>query len=122
MSGHAGARVMVVDDKRGSREALQKMLAKEGFEVAMAHDAETAVEMFGAAPVNLVITDLRMPSMDGIGLLRQVKRVSPNTEVILISGVGSIESAVEGDARGRLRLPDQTAGARGCSQGDWQGA
>ena len=95
MSSHAGARVMVVDDKRGSREALQKMIAKEGFDVAMAHDAETAAEMFVAEPVNLLITDLRMPGMDGIGLLKEVKRISPDTEVILISGAGSIESAVE---------------------------
>ena len=95
MSEHDGVRVLVVDDKRGSREALQKMIAKEGFDVAMAHDAETAAEMFGAEPVNLVITDLRMPGMDGIGLLKEVKRLSPDTEVILISGAGSIESAVE---------------------------
>ena len=95
MSGREGARVLVVDDKRGSREALRKMLAKEGFDVAMAHDAETAVGAFGEAPANLVITDLRMPGMDGIELLRRVKRASPDTEVILISGVGSIESAVK---------------------------
>ena len=61
MNDHAGARVLVVDDKRGSREALQKMIAKEGFDVTMAHDAETAAGMFGAEPANLVITDLRMP-------------------------------------------------------------
>ena len=95
MSGREEARVLVVDDKRGSREALRKMIAKEGFDVAMAHDAETAVGAFGEAPANLVITDLRMPGMDGIELLRRVKRASPDTEVILISGVGSIESAVE---------------------------
>ena len=95
MSGREGARVLVVDDKRGSREALRKMIAKEGFEVEMAHDAETAAGMFGARPANLVITDLRMPGMDGIGLLKRVKRESPETEVILISGAGSIESAVE---------------------------
>lgn len=95
MSGRERARVLVVDDKRGSREALRKMIAKEGFDVAMAHDAETAVGAFGEAPANLVITDLRMPGMDGIELLRRVKRASPDTEVILISGVGSIESAVE---------------------------
>ncbi len=94
MSG-GGARVLVVDDKRGSREALRKMLAKEGFDVAMAHDAETAAGMFDANPASLVITDLRMPGMDGIGLLRDIKRISPETEVILISGAGSIESAVE---------------------------
>ena len=95
MSDHAGARVLVVDDKRGSREVLQKMIAKEGFDVVMAYDAEAAAKIFSAKPANLVLTDLRMPGMDGIGLLKEVKRLSPETEVILISGAGSIEAAVE---------------------------
>ena len=94
MSDHTGARVMVVDDKRGSREALQKMIAKEGFDVDMAHDAETAAEMFGAEPVNLVITDLRMPGWMA-SVAQGGETLKPDTEVILISGAGSIESAVE---------------------------
>ncbi|MBI2177880.1 MAG: sigma-54-dependent Fis family transcriptional regulator [Candidatus Tectomicrobia bacterium] len=87
--------VMVVDDKRGSREALEKMIAKEGFRVSLAHDAETALEAIERDPASVVITDLRMPGMDGIRLLKEVKRRNPRTEVILISGVGTVESAVE---------------------------
>ena len=87
--------ILVVDDKRGSREALQKMIAKEDFCVSVAHDAETALELFGKEPAHLVITDLRMPGMDGISLLKEVKRKSPETEVILISGHGTVEVAVE---------------------------
>ena len=87
--------VMVVDDKRGSREALEKMIAKEGFRVSLAHDAETALEALERDPASVVLTDLRMPGMDGITLLKEVKRRAPRTEVILISGVGTVESAVE---------------------------
>ena len=87
--------VMVVDDKRGSREALEKMIAKEGFRVSLAHDAETALETLERDPASVVLTDLRMPGIDGIRLLKEVKRRSPRTEVILISGVGTVESAVE---------------------------
>ncbi len=95
MRANSEIHVLVVDDKRGSREALQKMIAKEGFRVSLAHDAETAAEMLGRDPANVVITDLRMPGMDGISLLKQIKRKSPETEVILISGFGTVEAAVE---------------------------
>jgi two-component system response regulator HydG len=95
MRPNSEVHVMVVDDKRGSREALEKMIAKEGFRVSLAHDAETALEAIDRDPASVVITDLRMPGMDGIRLLKEVKRRSPRTEVILISGVGTVESAVE---------------------------
>ena len=94
MRANSEIHIMVVDDKRGSREALQKMIAKEDYRVSIAHDAETALELFDSEPAHLVITDLRMPGMDGISLLREVKRKSPETEVILISGHGTVESAV----------------------------
>jgi two-component system response regulator HydG len=95
MRPNSDIHIMVVDDKRGSREALQKMIAKEDYRVSMAHDTETALEIFGREAAHLVITDLRMPGRDGISLLKEVKRMSPETEVILISGHGTVETAVE---------------------------
>ncbi|MDP6279185.1 MAG: response regulator, partial [Nitrospinota bacterium] len=86
MRPNSDIHIMVVDDKRGSREALQKMIAKEGYQVSIAHDTETALEIFGCEAAHLVITDLRMPGRDGISLLKEVKRMSSETEVILISG------------------------------------
>jgi len=100
MRPNSGIHVMVVDDKRGSREALEKMIAKEGFRVSLAHDAETALQALEREPADVVITDLRMPGMDGIHLLKEVKRRNPRTEVILISGVGTVESAVEAMRQG----------------------
>ncbi|MEE9274773.1 MAG: sigma-54 dependent transcriptional regulator [bacterium] len=90
-----GSHILVVDDKRGSREALQKMISKEGYRVSLAHDAETAIDIFDRDPAGVIITDLRMPGMDGIGLLKEVKRRNAETEVILISGYGTVEAAVE---------------------------
>ncbi len=90
-----GSHILVVDDKRGSREALQKMISEEGYRVSLAHDAETAIDIFDRDPAGVVITDLRMPGMDGIGLLKEVKRRNGETEVILISGYGTVEAAVE---------------------------
>ncbi|MBT4094705.1 MAG: sigma-54-dependent Fis family transcriptional regulator, partial [Nitrospinaceae bacterium] len=75
--------------------ALEKMIAKEDYRVSFAHDAETALEIFETEPAHLVITDLKMPGMDGISLLKELKRKSPETEVILISGHGTVETAVE---------------------------
>lgn len=95
MRANSEIQVMVVDDKRGSREALEKMIAKEDYRVSIAHDAETALEIFDTEPAHLVITDLKMPGMDGISLLKELKRKSPETEVILISGHGTVETAVE---------------------------
>ncbi len=95
MRPNSDIHIMVVDDKRGSREALQKMIAKEGYRVSIAHDTETALEIFGREAAHLVITDLRMPGRDGISLLKEVKRMSSETEVILISGHGTVETAVE---------------------------
>ena len=95
MRPNSDIHIMVVDDKRGSREALQKMIAKEGYQVSIAHDTETALEIFGREAAHLVITDLRMPGRDGISLLKEVKRMSSETEVILISGHGTVETAVE---------------------------
>ncbi len=95
MRANSEIQVMVVDDKRGSREALEKMIAKEDYRVSVAHDAETALAIFETEPAHLVITDLKMPGMDGISLLKEVKRKSPETEVILISGHGTVETAVE---------------------------
>ncbi|MBT3350889.1 MAG: sigma-54-dependent Fis family transcriptional regulator [Nitrospinaceae bacterium] len=95
MRSNSEIQVMVVDDKRGSREALEKMIAKEDYRVSFAHDAETALEIFETEPAHLVITDLKMPGMDGISLLKELKRKSPETEVILISGHGTVETAVE---------------------------
>ncbi len=95
MRPNSDIHIMVVDDKRGSREALQKMIAKEGYQVSIAHDTETAPEIFGCEAAHLVITDLRMPGRDGISLLKEVKRMSSETEVILISGHGTVETAVE---------------------------
>ena len=95
MRANSEIQVMVVDDKRGSREALEKMIAKEDYRVSVAHDAETALKIFDTEPAHLVITDLKMPGMDGISLLKELKRKSPETEVILISGHGTVETAVE---------------------------
>ncbi len=86
--------ILVVDDQESIRLALAKMLTKEGFEVLLAEEGEDALETLRKRKINVILTDLRMPKMDGIQLLRASKLIRPEVEVILITAHGTIEKAV----------------------------
>ncbi|MHB9098989.1 MAG: sigma-54-dependent transcriptional regulator [Syntrophales bacterium] len=88
------ARILVVDDDQGMREFLEIMLTQEGYRVNTASDAGKALSQCRKEKYDLVITDLKMPKMDGIGFLRAVKDLSPETLVILITAYASGETAV----------------------------
>jgi two-component system response regulator PilR (NtrC family) len=88
------ARILVVDDDQGMREFLEIMLTKEGYSVNTASDAGKALNRCRKETFDLIITDLKMPKMDGIGFLREVKDLSPETLVILITAYASGETAV----------------------------
>jgi two-component system response regulator HydG len=87
--------ILVVDDMPGIRDALSKILTKEGFSVFSASDGEEAVKVLQKNDVAVVLTDLKMPRIDGVELLRIAKTISPDIEVILITGHGTVEVAVE---------------------------
>jgi len=86
--------ILVVDDDRGMREFLEIMLTREGYKVATAGDGVKALGQCQKESFDLVITDLKMPKMDGIGFLRQIKDISPETMVILITAYASGETAL----------------------------
>ncbi len=88
------ARILVVDDDQGMRELLEIMLTEEGYRVSTAGDAGKALVQCRKELFDLIITDLKMPKMDGIGFLRKVKDLSPETIVILITAYASGETAV----------------------------
>jgi len=88
------ARILVVDDDQGMREFLEIMLTQEGYQVSTASDAGKALSLCRKDKFDLVITDLKMPKMDGIGFLRAVKDLSPDILVILITAYASGETAV----------------------------
>jgi len=85
---------MVVDDDQGMRDFLEIMLDREGHEVTAVKSGREALAWCEKQVFDLVITDLRMPGMDGIGLLRAVKERSPETMVILITAFASGETAL----------------------------
>ena len=89
------ARVLVVDDEASMRELLGIMLRKTGYEVTLADGGETALELLRTAVFDLVITDLRMRKVDGLGVLRAAKELSPQTVVLVVTAFASTETAVE---------------------------
>jgi len=88
------AKILVVDDDQGIREFLEIMLKGEGYRVTTASDAGKALNRCKKETFDLIITDLKMPKMDGIGFLREIKAISPETLVILITAYASGETAV----------------------------
>jgi DNA-binding NtrC family response regulator len=88
-------RILVVDDDAFVLKTLAKALAKDGAEVSTASDGNEAAALARETPFDLVFTDLKMPGMDGIEVLKAVKALRPAAEVIVITGYGTVETAVE---------------------------
>jgi len=87
--------ILVADDEMGIRESLRKILEKEGFDVITATNGEEAFKIIRSQNVDLLVTDIRMAGMDGLELLKVCKSVSPYTEVIMITGYASVDTAVD---------------------------
>jgi len=88
------AKILVVDDEVSMREFLTIFLTKEGHEVVSAADGEEALSLFQAEPCDLLLSDIKMPRMDGLELLRKVKEYRPNMAVVMITAYGSPEDAI----------------------------
>lgn len=94
------AKLLIVDDKAQMREVLQKFLVAEGYLVETAEGAEEALEKFKKGGFDLILSDIRMPLMDGNELLGAILKISPQAVVILMTAFGSIEAAVEAIKQG----------------------
>jgi len=87
--------ILVADDDKGIREVLAKILKKEGFQVLLAEDGRKALDLFRTHGAQIILADLKMPHLSGLELLKAVKAIAPEVEVLMITGYGSIEEAVE---------------------------
>ncbi len=87
--------ILVVDDDLLIRSGLQRILSHQGYEVEQAESAEVAQQLFPRRPFDLVITDLQMPGQDGLALLRDLKRRSPHTPVVMLTAHGSMDVVVD---------------------------
>ena len=86
--------VLIAEDEAILRESLAELLTEEGYDVLQAADGRQAYDMVLEGPVDLVLSDVRMPGMDGVTLLKQLQGLAPETPVIIITAYGTIESAV----------------------------
>jgi len=88
------AHVLIVDDEMNIRKVLAAMLKREGYEATMAADGEQALAVLSRTPVDVVVTDLVMPKLGGMELLKRVSTEFPDVPVIVITAHGSVDSAV----------------------------
>ncbi|MFH2058321.1 MAG: hybrid sensor histidine kinase/response regulator [Pseudomonadota bacterium] len=91
----ANIKILLVDDEPGIRNVLKITLESSGYDVCLAKDGETGVAVFKKENPGIVITDIKMPGIDGIELLKQIKQLKPDTEVIMITGHGDMSFAVK---------------------------
>lgn len=89
------AKILLVDDEEGIRKVLKIYLQDVGYDVSTADNGDTAVKKIDRTPFDIVLTDIRMPGMDGISLLKHIKKNHPDTEVIMLTGHGDFKLALE---------------------------
>jgi DNA-binding NtrC family response regulator len=89
-------RIMLVDDEERFLSTTKKLLSKKGIDLLTALSGGEALEMLNSHSVHVVILDVKMPGMDGMATLREIKRQHPLTEIIMLTGHATVESAVEG--------------------------
>src|SRR5262245_52268170 len=94
MPSHRG-RVLIVEDEAYVRESLEEMLRERGYDVDHAASAEQALATLSRTPVDVVLTDLKMPGAGGLELIGRINASSPDMPVIVLTGFGTIASAVE---------------------------
>jgi len=97
---HSTFNILIVDDEPLIRRSLYEILRIEGYQAHMAETAEEAISLMNGIHMDIVITDMMLPKMNGIELLSAIKQAHPDTEVILATGFGSIETAVEAMKKG----------------------
>lgn len=93
-------RILVVDDEANAREALAELLREEGYEVETASDGRKALMLLERFDADVVLTDLKMPEIDGLELINRAREIHPNLTFVVMTAFGSIDTAVEAIKRG----------------------
>ncbi len=89
-----GRRILLVDDEADTLDACTQILRKDGCQVETAASAQEAIQLLRTHPFDLTISDLKMPQVDGLELLRAIKRIDPEMAVVMITGYATVETAV----------------------------
>ncbi len=88
-------KILIVDDEENARLGLSKLLSQEGYEVASVGDGLEALDFLRTRKVHLVITDIKMPGMDGMAFLRELSRQHPGISAIMMTAYGGVDSYLE---------------------------
>jgi len=89
------SKLLFIDDEEGVRKVFSILLKEEGYEVITAENGEKGLEVFRQENPPIALVDIKMPGMDGIEVLKKIKEINPETEVIIITGHGDMKSAIE---------------------------
>ncbi|HAZ93687.1 MAG: sigma-54-dependent Fis family transcriptional regulator [Chitinophagaceae bacterium] len=92
--------ILIIDDEKAIRKTLSEILSFEGYKIDEASDGEEGLAKFSKGTYDVVLCDIKMPRLDGIEFLEQAKAINPDTSIIMISGHGNIETAVEAVKKG----------------------
>ena len=85
-------KILVVDDEEGARELFNTILTDEGYEVTLANDGQDALSCMRGNTYDLVVTDIKMPGMDGLQLLQEIRKAGSQADVIMVTAYGEVES------------------------------
>ncbi|MBU1097848.1 MAG: sigma-54 dependent transcriptional regulator [Bacteroidetes bacterium] len=89
------AKILIVDDEKAIRDSLKLVLDEEGYITSVARDGQEALEKIGSEDYDLIITDIKMPNIDGMELLNKTSKISPNSFFIVMTAYASVKTAVE---------------------------
>src|SRR5881394_203529 len=94
------ASILIIDDEKAIRKTLTEILSYEGYKIDEASDGEEGLKKFSTTTYDVVLCDIKMPKMDGIEFLEKAREVNSDVPIIVISGHGNIETAVEAVKKG----------------------
>lgn len=89
-------RILLVDDEVAFANNLLKLMSKRGYDAVVVYNGADAVNAVGEKEFDVIILDMKMPGMDGIATLKEIKKKVPSVEVVILTGHGSVESGIEG--------------------------
>ncbi len=87
--------ILIIDDEKSIRKTLTEILSYEGYKIDEASDGEEGLKKFKEKTYDLVLCDIKMPKLDGIEFLEKARQINSDVPIIIISGHGNIETAVE---------------------------
>lgn len=93
-------KILIIDDERSIRNTLKEILTYEGFEVVEAQDGLEGLKAVEKAKFDVILCDIKMPKMDGIEVLEKIQEMASETPVVIVSGHGNIDTAVEAIKKG----------------------